>query len=93
MAVICELLGVPPEDEPTFRAWPTTSCARRAPQDQADADELLSSRTTTGQQLGAYLFELIGRHRANPADNLLSRLANDTSTDRWRTSIWSPRAG
>ena len=41
-----------------------------------------SCRATNRQELGAYLFELVGRHRANPGDNLLSRLANDTSADR-----------
>ena len=43
--------------------------------DQEGADE-------QRQELGLYLFELVARHRKEPSDNLLSRLANETSADR-----------
>jgi cytochrome P450 len=82
VAVICELLGVPPEDEETFRTMANDLVRTAGAQDQANADELVELRATVGAQMGAYLLALIGRHRANPADNLLSRLANDTSADR-----------
>jgi cytochrome P450 len=81
VAVICEMLGVPPEDEGTFHTMADDLVRAAGAQDQANAEELLELQAATRAQLGAYLFELIGRHRANPADNLLSRLANDTSTD------------
>jgi cytochrome P450 len=82
VAVICDLLGVPPEDEERFRTMANDLVRTAGAQDQANADELVELRATVGAQMGAYLLELIGRHRANPADNLLSRLANDTSADR-----------
>ena len=43
--------------------------------DQEGADE-------QRQEFGLYLFELVARHRKEPSDNLLSRLANETSADR-----------
>ena len=77
VAVICELLGVPPEDEPKFKEI---------------ADALVRTvrlggpggrrRAAKTQELGLYLFELVARHRKEPSDNLLSRLANETSADR-----------
>jgi cytochrome P450 len=75
VAVICDLLGVPPEDEPKFKGIADALVRTVGLADQEGADELR-------QQLGLYLFELVARHRKEPSDNLLSRLANETSADR-----------
>ena len=75
VAVICDLLGVPPEDEPKFKEIADALVRTVGSADQEGADELR-------QQLGLYLFGLVARHRKEPSDNLLSRLANETSADR-----------
>ena len=65
--VICELLGVPYEDRPRFRAW-----AR----DAADTED----RDRSGQGLAAlfdYGKQLVARKRAAPADDVISRLATN----------------
>jgi cytochrome P450 len=82
VAVICELLGVPLEDEPMFHDLADTLVRTSGAPDEANADELLAERNAAVQQLAAYMFELVGRHRANPADNMFSRLANDASADK-----------
>ena len=74
VAVICELLGVPPEDEPKFKEIADALVRTVGSADQEGADKR--------QELGLYLFELVARHRKEPSDNLLSRLANETSADR-----------
>ena len=75
VAVICDLLGVPPEDEPKFKEIADALVRTVGSADQEGADE-------QRQELGLYLFELVARHRKEPSDNLLSRLANETSADR-----------
>ncbi|MFS8104535.1 cytochrome P450 [Lentzea alba] len=64
IAVICELLGVPAEDQETFRAW---------------NDSLMSTSTQTAEEtqrnlgeLAAYIGGLIARRRAEPTDDLLT---------------------
>ena len=82
VAVICELLGVPPEDEPKFKELADALVRTAGSADQEGADELAEVRVQKTQELGGYLFELVARHRKEPSDNLLSRLANETSADR-----------
>jgi cytochrome P450 len=76
VAVICRLLGVPEEDQSKFQVWADGLVRSAGAQDQADAEELLKVRQNIQLEVGLYLFDLIGRHRANPSDNMLSRLAN-----------------
>ncbi|MEE1926987.1 cytochrome P450 [Streptomyces sp. TRM 70351] len=66
VAVICELLGVPVSDRGRFRAW---------------SDGVLSTSSLTREefadnqeQLRAYMRDLIGQHRARPADDLMTAL-------------------
>jgi cytochrome P450 len=74
VAVICRILGVPPDDEPRFSVWAsavaesvarTTEAARRQRAEAAGA-------------LGQYIGGLIERHRQQPGDDLLSRMATDS---------------
>jgi cytochrome P450 len=69
--VICELLGVPPEDRDKFKAW------------SADASRLLDGHLDKaaidkGMVAGMYLFQyftdLVEARRADPRDDLLSAL-------------------
>ncbi|MGW6461230.1 cytochrome P450 family protein [Streptomyces sp. NPDC055078] len=66
--VICELLGVPPEDRPDVQSWSTTVAhtgfGKEAKQAQQRAEE----------SLHAYFTELLARKRGRPGDDLLSAL-------------------
>jgi len=63
--VICELLGVPLDDRDDFRAWSNTIVAGTQ-----SGDRLYPAAVA----LTGYIGELIGRKRAQPADDLLSAL-------------------
>jgi cytochrome P450 len=71
IAVICHLLGVPVEDQASFRVWGHDVAVSLDPQ---------SGRTVEGQTrsselaLTAYLRELVRKRRADPDDSLLSAL-------------------
>lgn len=79
IAVICRLLGVPPEDRAIVESWPRAQLccsfepaslradAREAGQAEAEADRIQ-------QQLGDYFDHLIARRRAAPRDDLVSAL-------------------
>ncbi|SNT00239.1 Cytochrome P450 [Asanoa hainanensis] len=64
--VICELLGVPPEDQHVFHAWSDTILSDAG----ADPAEI---RAAMGK-LGAYFGKLIADKRATPADDLMTAL-------------------
>jgi cytochrome P450 len=71
IAVICHLLGVPAQDQASFRAWghdvATTLDLQSAP--------TVESRTRSSElALTAYLRELVRKRRADPDDSLLSAL-------------------
>lgn len=67
MTIICELLGVPREDEQLFRAWGHISLSRTASREEKRAHM---------QQMIAYLRPLIERERAHPRDNVLGLLVS-----------------
>ncbi|MER6917101.1 cytochrome P450 [Streptomyces sp. NPDC000594] len=66
--VICEFLGVPPEDRPKVQTWSTTVArtgfSKESKQAQQRAEEALH----------AYFAELIEQKRQRPSDDLLSAL-------------------
>ncbi|NKQ57225.1 cytochrome P450 [Amycolatopsis sp. K13G38] len=77
--VIAELMGVPPADRDLFKAW---------------SDQILvlvfgaagnAERRSEAQrglvELADYLRGLVARFRADPGDNLISRMLNSTETD------------
>lgn len=69
--VICELLGVPYEDRDQFRAW-------------SDAAGNFRDRATSERGLGelfAYGQKLVARKRAEPGDDVLSRLCATEGID------------
>lgn len=79
VGVICELLGVPPDDEKLFHAWSTTLASVLDPDrriNEADLNENIAAY----DEMGAYLGALIKAKRKRPKDDLLSALA--TSKDK-----------
>jgi cytochrome P450 len=68
--VICELLGVPSDDQHTFRSWSNTIVSGGLGEDSSRATEL---RDVLGQ-LVSYITQLLADKRRAPADDLLSAL-------------------
>ncbi len=71
IAVICHLLGVPAQDQESFRAWGHDLAATLEP---AAAPSAESQTRSSELALTAYLRELVRKHRADPDDSLLSAL-------------------
>ncbi|MFN8590640.1 MAG: cytochrome P450 [Thermomicrobiales bacterium] len=72
VTVICELLGVPREDEPKFHVWADTLAHALDP----DPGETTSmSALVSAQELANYMRALIVDRREHPGDDLLSGLA------------------
>ena len=75
VAVICRLLGVPPEDEPRFRQWVDVLVNTLDPRGEiADPDPAKVQAVLDFRQ---YLADLVTAHRATPGDDMLSALATD----------------
>ncbi len=72
VTVICELLGVPREDEQHFHVWADTLAHSLDPDpgEETTADAMQAFR-----ELAAYMSRLIAERRARPKDDLLSGLA------------------
>jgi cytochrome P450 len=81
VAVICELLGVPPEDEAKFHEWADVIVESLDPDDQPDAEDLDTRGQDARIAIVGYLGELMAHHRAHPSDTMLSRLANESEGD------------
>ncbi len=77
VAVICQILGVPLDDQPRFRAWADAVVEAFG----EDAEEQGRRRERAFAELGQYMAELIERRRERPGDDMLSRLATDTGPD------------
>jgi cytochrome P450 len=76
---LCELIGVPKEDRDRFRDWANTIGLGFSPLvglHIAKVDEALT-------QLLAYTGELAAKRRAEPRDDLVSRIARAAEEDRW----------
>ncbi|MFE8972798.1 cytochrome P450 [Streptomyces cyaneofuscatus] len=74
ITVICELLGLPMEDEPLFRVWGEalgTVDAATVPPDQLRDDVAPAVR-----DMNAYLMDQVRRRRKQPTDDVISKLAN-----------------
>ncbi|MER5883980.1 cytochrome P450 [Streptomyces sp. NPDC001941] len=66
VAVICQLLGVPVEDRPLFRAWSDAALSTSS----LTAAEFEQNR----EELRAYMRGLIEEHRSDPRDDLMTGL-------------------
>jgi cytochrome P450 len=76
--VIAELLGIPASDRPTFRRWADTLFDQTNidPEDslQKSAAAAMASVVPTMREMNAYLLDYIRSRRANPGQDLTSRL-------------------
>lgn len=68
--VIAGLLGIPPEDHARFREWSTAIVASADPGDELDLEQSQQAYT----EMEAYFEALLEDRRADPRDDLLSRL-------------------
>jgi cytochrome P450 len=80
VTVICELLGVPREDEPRFHHWAEAIVEAIAPVGD-DAGERQRKRIQALTELHRYLDELADARLRNPGDDLLSGLLTDDGPD------------
>jgi cytochrome P450 len=71
IAVICHLLGVPADDQASFRAWGHAVATTLDPRSGPNAE--IQTRSSE-LALTAYLRDLVGKRRADPDDSLLSAL-------------------
>lgn len=71
--VICEMLGVPEEDHPEFRAWSQVLVKSLDP-DIGVAPEELQRRMKAIVESKAYFRNLIAKRREDPRDDILSAL-------------------
>ena len=76
VTVICRLLGVPLEDEPKFSNASALLAQALDPFFAITGEPAagLQERLRAGQWLREYLHDLIGQRRADPGDDLMSRL-------------------
>jgi cytochrome P450 len=86
VTVICELLGVPREDEPRFHVWTEaiTAGTAGAADPQASPQERLQRHDESTQAVKAlrqYIAALAERDRHQPGPDLLSGLVSDYGSD------------
>ena len=72
VTVICELLGVPREDESRFHVWADTLAHSLDPDPGQKTDQ---AALLAGMELRDYMQKLVAERRAHPRDDLLSGLA------------------
>jgi cytochrome P450 len=75
VTVICELLGVPREDEPRFHKWVEVGLESLDP--KAAGPEQEQKHAQAMAEMVGYLTELVEAHRRAPGNDLLSALATD----------------
>lgn len=80
VTVICELFGVPREDEPKFHDWATQLATALEP-DSLTNDETRAKNSRTFDAIADYMGDLIKEKRKHPEDNMLSGLANETTPE------------
>ena len=80
VAVICQILGVPLKDEPTFHGWIFDFMAGADMGPDAATEEgqaRLQKGKESSAALTAYMADLIQGFTTEPQDNVLSKLVND----------------
>lgn len=80
VTVICELLGVPREDEPRFHAWADALVATLDPR-TGSLEERRARGDRVRAELGQYLAGLVDAHLRQPGEDLLSGLLTDDGPD------------
>lgn len=74
VAVICDLLGVPESDEPTFQKWATQLSSALEPDARRD-DATRRANIENFEAISSYMRDLIREKRRRPQDDMLSGLA------------------
>ena len=80
VTVICELFGVPREDEPQFHGWASQLATALEPDSLSD-DAIRAENSRTFDAIAAYMADLIKVKRKSPRDDMLSGLATMMSPD------------
>jgi cytochrome P450 len=75
VTVICELLGVPREDEPQFQGWATQLATALEPDESTDEENRKKSQIAF-DEISVYMQALIGRKRADPREDSCPRDAS-----------------
>jgi len=88
--VICDLLGVPLEDQDRFKEW-SNALARGLDPDFLLTEEVIAARGEAVLQFAQYFFGLLAERKRNPGEDLLSRLvaAEDGGTVLSETEMLS----
>ncbi|WP_229859806.1 cytochrome P450, partial [Streptomyces anandii] len=81
VTVICRLLGVPREDEPTFRRWVNAIIESIDYNPEIDPKEKLENGRQATEDLREYLGGLVEQRHGRPGNDLLSRMAEDDGPD------------
>ena len=76
VTIICELLGIPTEDEPQFHGWATQLATALEPDTLSDT-QARSENSRTFETISDYMTGLIKEKRRHPKDDMLSGLAVD----------------
>lgn len=76
VTVICELLGVPPEDEAQFHGWATQLATALEPNQRGD-EENQAKNEVCFNEIADYLQGLIKEKRKDRQEDILSDLANE----------------
>lgn len=76
VTIICEILGVPREDEPRFHEW-TERLIKGFDVGQRANEELRTQANQASEQLNSYMRDLITRIQQQPRDGLLSAIIHD----------------
>ncbi|HEY9390021.1 MAG TPA: cytochrome P450 [Mycobacteriales bacterium] len=76
VTVICQLLGVPIEDEPRFRRWSSLLARSLDPvfAFSGGPDPTITDQIQAGNDIRRYFAELVETRRSTPGDDLLSAL-------------------
>ncbi|MGF9663937.1 cytochrome P450 [Arthrobacter crystallopoietes] len=75
VSVICELLGVPPEDRTEFRKWVDLAIETIDP--GLDPETQQEKRKEASTELFNFISNLVERHRRSPGGDLLSAMVTD----------------
>jgi cytochrome P450 len=80
VTIICEMLGVPREDEPKFHGWATQLATALEPDTMAD-EAARAENSRTFETISDYMTGLIKEKRRSPQDDMLSGLALGGGSD------------
>jgi cytochrome P450 len=86
VTMICELLGVPREDEPRFHGWAQSLVDSLDPGAE-DPAERQRKGNDARMQMGLYLAGLVNTRRTAPGSDLLSELATDDGPEGRLTDV------